>query len=527
MQDDGDQRQPIEFEIKLVGTAGQLQAAKALLGDLAGRAQKWRADQLKTGYFDTSDMRLNRRRLAYRVRARDGHFTQTLKAELETRPALFARSEWETPVNADRPDPTALPPDARARLGHIRSEELTRLFTVTSLRNSAGIVFDGGDGVGQAEIEIALDEGRVTAGRKRSQFREMELELVAGEPAAVAKLAAVLAGSGLRISRLTKAARGYALIDGGTAARPVKSRKFRLDPDRSVTETMAEIFAAALAGILDNEAAALDGRDPEGVHQMRVSIRRLRTALSVFQPFLDQGRLAAVKGDLKWLADNLGPARDWDVFSGDILGQVGSQGIDAEAISALAGATAEARKIAYRQAWDAVKSQHFTEAILGLALFIETRGWAPGDTAPKGDVPIAEIASDIIERAFEKLKKCGRNLAELDLKSRHQVRIQLKKFRYTSDALHSLYPEKTVQPLAKAVSKLQDQFGHLNDLAVAKTLLGQLTDADGLGDDERRRRAAGAGQVIGWHARGVHDHDRRLLASWKAVMATPKYWDRL
>src|SRR5207253_203396 len=116
----------------------------------------------------------------------------------------------------------------------------------------------------------------------------------------------------------------------GTALEPLISNKFRrqLRPmfETRVTRTVypltngtstrdgfKTIGRACLKQIVGNEPALLEG-DPEGVHQMRVGLRRLRAALSLFADILRDLRTAAIKTELKWLAGELAPARQLDVL---------------------------------------------------------------------------------------------------------------------------------------------------------------------------------------------------------------------
>jgi CHAD domain-containing protein len=76
----------------------------------------------------------------------------------------------------------------------------------------------------------------------------------------------------------------------------------------------------------------------------------------------------------------------------------------------------------------------------------------------------------------------------------------------------------------KTLSIMQDQFGHLNDVAVARELLAELTTEKGLSTIARRNRLYGAGQVVAWHARGVKDSESEFLNDWKALKKTTPFW---
>src|SRR5690606_8278466 len=94
-----------------------------------------------------------------------------------------------------------------------------------------------------------------------------------------------------------------------------------------------------------NEAGMQEGSDIEYLHQMRVALRRLRSAFGLFCGKQARTGLAAPAAeDLKWLAAQLGPARDWDVFAGETLAAVGSALPDHAGISALRNRCEQVRR---------------------------------------------------------------------------------------------------------------------------------------------------------------------------------------
>jgi CHAD domain-containing protein len=73
------------------------------------------------------------------------------------------------------------------------------------------------------------------------------------------------------------------------------------------------IGLACLKQVVDNLPALIKG-DPEGVHQMRVGLRRLRAAMSLFPGLVRVPQTAGIKAELKWLTGELGPAREFEVL---------------------------------------------------------------------------------------------------------------------------------------------------------------------------------------------------------------------
>ena len=112
-----------------------------------------------------------------------------------------------------------------------------------------------------------------------------------------------------RIAFKSKSHRGYELIDG-THYAPVKGKAIDLTLDAITRDAFKIVGIACLGQIIDNEAAVLQN-DPEGVHQMRVGLRRLRAGMSLFSDILRDPQTAAIKSELKWLGVNSDPRASW------------------------------------------------------------------------------------------------------------------------------------------------------------------------------------------------------------------------
>lgn len=152
-------------------------------------------------YFDTPDHRLRRDGFGLRVRRSGGERIQTLKAALGDD---GGRDEWEWPVETDAPD-LALLAGTPAALS--AGTALVPLFTVISRRTLRMVEME------EALIELVIDDARVEAGDRAESFLELELELKAGEAAALTTLAARLSKvATLTPTALSKAGRGFRLL---------------------------------------------------------------------------------------------------------------------------------------------------------------------------------------------------------------------------------------------------------------------------------------------------------------------------
>ena len=199
-------------------------------------------------------------------------------------------------------------------------------------------------------IQAAVDIGEIRAidSDLVEPISEIELELESGDPAALYDLALeLLETAPLRIETRSKSERGYRLTAAGGAAPPaVQAEPIVLDPRIVVEEAMRRIGRSCLTQMLRNEPAALAGR-PEGVHQMRIAARRLRSLLAAVKQLLPEDLRRAVGDALTGLAAPLGPARNLDVFAAELLSPLRATFADEPGGDALAAAVERARAEAH------------------------------------------------------------------------------------------------------------------------------------------------------------------------------------
>lgn len=527
-----------EYECKLGGTAAALRTVKKAAQSLSTAKLTWSTDDLESVYYDTPDMRLGRRRVTLRVRKKKGRFIQNVKSENDGSGALFARGEWEQEVDGLAPRLDLIPEDAMEVLGLVLPGELRETFRTKFKREQTVIVRQSATGP-ESRVELAIDTGEVIAvkpaekagGRTskksvvREAIQECEMELLQGDARDLFEIAVELQRvAELSIVQESKAARGYRLLEAPKVT-PVRAEKTVLTRKKTVNEAIMEILRGGMRHMLVNEAPSIDGTDPEGVHQFRVAVRRMRSMLSVFSKLLDPARVDWLKVELKWIADQFGPARDWDVFIDEIIGPPNAAGVEPAAMTALVNAAEDHRRDAYVLVRNALKSPRYAALVLKLSAYTETQGWAPNPCPPDHPLaqPIAMWSDKILSRAHKKTLRAGEGLADLDVPARHLLRIRVKKLRYNTDFLQSLYDLPNKKYL-RALERLQDDFGHLNDVAVAETLLAELTaDAEDAGEAAMLRRV-GAAAVLAWHARGLHDREPRLLKDWKDFTEAQPFW---
>lgn len=510
-------------------TAAEMRYALALVVAPEDAARLKRSDLLRGGrlirrritstYYDTRDKELQRRTLALSVRREGGRVLETLEVMPGSTATNGERAMWQTPLA--RPVPDLKPLAKIDGIGNLEDAPLKPVFTCRLRRSRAVLEPDG------AAVALSFDEGEIRArGGRKLQVSEIELELQQGTPRAVFTLANALAGEApLRVELRSKAARGYALADRTEPREASATSKFgAVDLHRSMAaeDALAVILRRCLAHLLANEPAALAGKE-EGVHQMRVALRRLRVALVLFGSMLPEAERNWVSGEVKWLAAALGRARNWDVVGGFVR-RVRDSMTDDRDLVALAHAVERERRRGYNALRGVLGTQRYTQFTLGLMGWIETRAWRrPGalETSILQVSVVGKLADQVLERRYRQARNRARNFDRLGTVGRHRLRIALKKIRYAADSFASIYARKAVRRYIKHLETLQDGLGLLNDIASSEKLLRNLI--------QRRPSQAlirGDALVRGWCAHVALECEPALQKGFKRLKKAEPFWRR-
>ncbi|WP_447952568.1 CYTH and CHAD domain-containing protein [Sphingopyxis chilensis] len=450
----------IELKLELSPSAAVAIEASGLLPGGSTRARQ------SSIYFDTPDHALDRAGVSLRIRKSEGKRVQTIKAAGASTAGLFARSEWERAVMDDIPvfdAATSLPNSLDDCI-----DTIAPIFEVGGDRRS-WIIAEG-----DATIEVVLDRGDVAAGDRQSSICEIELELKSGAPSALFALARKLdAVAPVRLGVLTKAERGYRLA--GPAPAMFKAEPVLLADGTAPGRAFAIVAQSCIRQFRLNEALLLAEGSAGALHQARVALRRLRSAFSIFRPII--GELgSALAADLRWLAAELGEARNLDVL------------LARTRPGSLHDHVALARDAAYRRVGEVLEMPRTRQLMLDLAEWIARAGW-PGPA--EEDLPARAYAVAALDHCYRRARKRGRKLAGLDDADRHEARKAAKKLRYAAEFLGSLFVRKRDRrryaEFIASLQALQDQLGALNDLAMAALVLEKLGVA---GDAEASRLTA-------------------------------------
>ena len=431
--------------------------------------------RLRDTYYDTPKLELWRHGVTLRVRQEGdteegATWVQTVKTAAPSSAALHERGEWESELSSGLPQPTEI-----AR--QIKVDRIAKLLRSASLPNKLRPVFinttrrttwnlELPDG---QRVECALDSGHIECAGKSIAIGELELELKKGNPTQLFELALALHEEiPLQIANDSKAARGYALIET-RAPQAVKARAVHLTRKMRLEDAFRAMGLNCLEHMEANVPEVLM-QSVEGLHQMRVGLRRLRALLDMF------GDLAPLPAEMRegveWLATELGATRDWDVLAGTTLEHMAAA--DAAPLKELAAAKA---RDAHQALLLSLRDRRYTQVVLQLNGWFYGRHWRSPHHRTKNEPLGARAEVGMLPLLHKASKRLGRRIDGADSSDPatiHRVRIAAKKARYAAEFFTDLLPRQAARKYVSHLSKLQDHLGSFNDLEVAKRLLSEL-----------------------------------------------------
>ena len=484
-----------ELELKFQLGPGAVEALRAESFPL----EKSSVAQLHAVYFDTPGHALRDAGFSLRVRRKGDTYSQTLKHRAAG--GLFERDEWETQVAGPDLDLEALA--ATPALAAIGDASLAPAFAVEVERRTHLWA------QGSTRIEVSFDTGLIVAGGRQEPIAEMELELLEGAAPALFTLARdLLAKAALTLSFESKAERGYRLA-GHDGVAALKAQRTAIGPKTSGAEAFQLVARDALVQIAGNARLLQRAQNPDVLHQLRVGLRRLRAALSVFKGMLDAEGLNDARRETHWLAGELAEARDLDVFlqNAATTDEIEESAGRAAFFRALRIAQAEA----YDRALAAVRSERFRVLLLSLGEWIDAGAWlrlANDEQRQVREGTAAALAAAVMDKLDRRLRRRSRRFLHLEVEARHDLRKQAKKLRYAAAFFGEAFPKhpKRRERYVALLRVLQDRLGELNDMAVARSVAmravgrrsGELAFAAGLevgrltGDEDVTLNAANA-----------------------------------
>lgn len=470
----------VEVELKLAVLSRDARLAAQRLhhsGSLARLQSSVRT--LHTIYFDTPDRRLAKVGAALRVRREDPsgtrHWQQTLKTAKAGGGVLSLRGEWEAPVRAPKPEHAGLPGKAWGELdpeGSLFPMLIPRY--ATRFQRIAWLARLPRGGI----VEVALDHGRIVAGRRSERLQEIEFELKKGARHHVTDLArAIVRDVGTWPLRTSKAARGDRLAEARTPS-PVGAHPPRLADGEPLSTAARTVMNEIYWQLADNLMGLRTHDDPEWAHQARIGWRRWRTACKLFRKAL----AAAPPPDttpLRPLMQALGRLRDIEVTLTEVMpgleriwvGRSARRQLRWQAATAL---VERARAQARRNVCMQMARPACGAVMLEMGLWLE-----PGLHSAMGAAQVSEEVRIDRDWARTEIRRLRRRLDNASAEARspeqwHEVRLLAKRLRYSTEMLADLLPARRASAIRRHAGEIQRSIGSRRDTELAAQILTSL-----------------------------------------------------
>lgn len=513
----------IELKLELDPVAQEdIKKSGAIAGFNASRAV---TKTLQSIYFDTPDQVLRAAKISLRVRKSGRSWVQTAKLGTGVMGGLSSPVEAEHPVKGRALDFSVIE-DAgiRTKLEAILANTPVAECFETVMKRTARQLTREEDGT---HIELAFDTGNILAGPESHPLTELEMELKSGPASALYEAAKLLLGDvPFRFSPFNKAERGYRFAEGRTddQIEPFFAEPVIFEKGITAEHAFRDVLRSCLRQITENRLAVLASEDPEGPHQLRIGLRRLRSAFRLFKPVLNPATMAPLDQLARTIAGEAGALRDLDVLIDEIIRPLTGKAPASICFDALLDHLNASRdKDTRATLLTHLKSAEVNAFLLDLAAYTEGRGWLDPDNFNQTELlaqPIEAFAVSALTRQWKKVNRYGKRIDDLTIPERHEMRKAMKKLRYGIEFFECLYTRADVKPLLKRMKRLQDIFGYLNDVAMAESL-PEKTSITGA---KAQEAAQAIGFTIGWHEAQSQAMWLHAKEYWDATRAVPKFW---
>ena len=308
---------------------------------------------------------------------------------------------------------------------------------------------------------------------------------------------------------------------------PVNARPLRISKGMSVEDAFRVTMLECLAHVAANVASVTRAREVEGLHQLRVGLRRLAVAFSAFGEEFRTPAQRELQIRTKAFSDAIAPARDLDVFADELLPPVVKGMGDDGTFTLLRERLEHARADAWDRAVESVSSVEFAVLLDDVAVAAQSRAWTSGDDLKNRlavRAPVKTVAARLLDEYLIKARKRGRKIKDLEQRDCHRLRISLKKLRYAMEFYGPLFKKKKVRRYIKSIKELQDLLGALNDAGQVRTTLSQLTGGDMPGTHAQADLFFASGLVNGWHCARAMRLGKSALKDWDKFRRAEPFW---
>lgn len=505
-----------EIELKLSLSHLDLAVLRRYLESMDSCSSKPHINKLIDIYYDTPELKLLDAGISLHLRRFSGGWIQSFKTTGNSLAGLHQRVEFENPITSDHLDFTKISDPDLINLFSSRElrDALRPIFKTDVLRSRWLISFDNGD-----QVELALDIGKLEARDYHEPICEVELELKNGNIGRLFDLGLELQTViPLTINNSSKAYRGYAYYRLNQP-KVFKGQLPILSKSTDAHIAFKKIIWECISHLQLNQDIVLNVADVEGLHQMRVALRRMRSAFNIFKKIISSKESAKVLIELKWINKILGKARDIDVFVTQTLPSVIKKNEGHLGLLKLRDKALTAQAEALKKVQTAISSQRYHRFLFTLLAWLENESWLMSFKHRK-NLQILNIATAILTKQHKLLLRQTNNLVDASPKKRHLVRVAAKKMRYAAEFFTSLYPARKSHKFINTLSHLQDQLGVLNDAATTKKLLRKLINHQ---DNPALEKASH--MLIKCNDRNVGHYLAHSDKTWQRFISKNPFWN--
>ena len=478
-------------------------------------------NRVVTTYYDTSSLALLRNAVALRVRkTRHGH-VQSIKIDSANGRYPAQRAEIENQIPTNQPDLRLVEDRSVRRLveRYRRGKRLKPIFSTNVMRETRPLKFAGN------EIECAIDYGFVAGRGKKAPI--CELELKSGESSSLLQLARRLnANIPLRVEPASKAARGYALVNRARLTAP-RAKPISLDSTMLARDCLNTIMHSCIGHVVASADYVFKSEDPEGIHQLRVAIRRTREAFTIIRRHVVMGPELRIADELRSLQQKMGGAREWDVLVEETLKRAPKRLLKEPFSAHLEQIVKAKRAEGHRQAHDALRDHHCTDVLLRLACWTDVGSGSVEGPSRQGKqivdaltTPAAGFAAEVIQDCHRKARKLGKKVRILDSTELHRLRIRIKKLRYAAEFFGTLWPVRRTEKYLSILKNLQQSLGTYHDTTVATSLVATLDATRGKGGK------LAVDRINRWLANEEQRKRKEVIALWSRFSKQKSFWKR-
>lgn len=480
-----------EIELKF-----QIPAQKHKAFCLAFQRKKPETVQLQAKYFDTADCCLQQRKIALRQRLENHIWMQTLKAPKNA----IERLEIESELGEQEPAAIDL-------AMYLQDAKLKKLLEpLLQPQNPLQLQFETRvqrqrfiQKIADSEIELAFDQGEIIAGQRSAPVNEIEFELKQGSiHALIQAVQPWVEKYQIWLDSSSKALKGQMLQQALQAAPVQYQSSLALHADDHVGAALAKIIANCLEHLLPNSSAIASQQYEAGhVHQARVAIRRMRSALKTFGQWAGRDT-QAWQDQLAELFRQLGATRDRDALAASLIPQLQLAGSPVSELPAQAEEVEEDISALFR-------APKTTILLLELIEFSHQ----PQD----GKSRLKKQSRKQLNKMHQQICQAESAFEQLQAEEKHRLRKRVKRLRYSVEFIASLYPQSAMKPYLKALKPLQESLGRFNDLTVAQALF-----------EKSVSQQPQSWFVLGWIAAEQHHIEQQIQQELTAFCQAQCFW---